>query len=102
MSQLKKYELLAPLAKQLSKTSTLNEIGWLLGVSRTRVIGMLKKADRDAAMPGWTQGLDIQIANALISAGFTSKDQLRQVIENEEAIPRIKTIRLKIIQKWLY
>lgn len=101
MAQPKKYVLLAPLAKDLRKTATLDEIGWALGMSPTRVFEMLKKADRDAAMPEWTRGLDIQIANALIAAGFTSKNQVREVIDNDESIPRVKAVRLEIIRQWL-
>lgn len=101
MSQPKKYALLAPLVKDLKKTATLKDIGWALGMSQTRVTEMLKKADRDAAMPEWTIGLDIQIANALIAAGFTSKGQVREAIAKDESIPRVKAVRLGKVRKWL-
>lgn len=73
----------------------------ILGLSDGHLRRIAAKAKRDAAMPTWTAGLDIRIANVLMAAGFTDKDQVRQAIKQGRDIHRVKAIRLEIVREWL-
>lgn len=101
MAHIKKYDVLAPKAAELLQTNTEKKTAELLGVSLTRLRAIMAKAKRDAAMPEWTRGLDIRIANALLAAGFMSKDHVRVAVCYEEEIPRVKGVRLEILKNWL-
>lgn len=101
MAHIKKYDVLAPKAAELMRTNTATKTAELLGVSATRLRAIMAKAKRDASMPEWTQGLDIRIANALIAAGFRSKDHVCVAVCYGEDIPRIRGVRLEILKNWL-
>lgn len=101
MAHIKKYHVLAPKAAELMRTNSGKKTAELLGVSASRLRAIMVKAKRDTAMPKWTRGLDIRTANALIAAGFRSKDHVCVAICYDEEIPRIKGVRLEILRHWL-
>lgn len=80
---------------------TLDQIGAELGVGRERVRSLLAKAQQSGSLPEWTYGLEVRLANALVVAGFTNKDQLREAIVRGDRIRRFKAASLARVEEWL-
>ena len=90
------------LAKQLyQQHGSFKEVSKILGVSTERVRQMIQRADRYAMRPSWLEGLDEALAQILIRDGFTSKDQVRSMIDHLELCPSIGPIRLARVRAWL-
>jgi hypothetical protein len=89
------------MAARLKRTMSSEEAGAMLGISVSQMRRIAAKAQRDAAMPAWTAGLDIRTANVLLAAGLTGKDQVREAIEQGREIAWLKEVRREIVRKWL-
>lgn len=90
------------LAKQLvEQHGSLTEVGRILGVRADRVRQLIARANRYAMRPGWLEGLDERLANALICQGFTNVDQVRAAMAQIENAPNIGPIRRETLRAWL-
>ena len=82
---------------------TYSEIGKLLGISPERARQLSSKGLRSMDLTDhWLNGLPSSgAASAILRAGFTSKDQLREAIDRSQEIKWVgKKSRLEV-QEWL-
>ena len=74
--------------KMRASGSTFKEIGDFLGVSKSRASQIYYKAARYERQGKkhneWTYGLSQKVANALISAGFSSKEEVIEGLRSDE------------------
>lgn len=72
--------------KMRAAGSTFKEIGDFLGVSKSRASQIYYKAARYECQGKkhneWTDGLSLKVANALISAGFSSKEEVVEGLQS--------------------
>ncbi len=84
--------------------STYRAIGDFFGVSANCARGLVAKAEREAhRVPAWTDGLSVRAANALKSAGFDSKDSVREKADgfSPSAYPNFGPKSIDEVRKWL-
>jgi hypothetical protein len=77
------------------------EIAQKLGVSSVRVEQLIRLVSRHSDIPQWLSGLDIKTGKALIAAGFQRIEEVKDAVERDAAIPRIKEYRMRILKQWI-
>ncbi|MCP5230680.1 MAG: hypothetical protein H6948_01055 [Zoogloeaceae bacterium] len=90
---------------------TFKEVGEALGVSTERARQIFATAQRKKNAPRitWTDGLEPKLANALIAARYTSRDDVRAAVERGEiavkngrgTVPWIGPASVAEIRAWL-
>jgi hypothetical protein len=67
---------------------TFNEIGNLLNVGERRASQIyhdaIRMKEKEALLPEWTKGLNLNIANALLSSGYRSKQEVISGIKSKK------------------